>query len=123
MEHATELLASDWGIGYLLKCQVTDVDAVKRVAAGGTVLEPALIRELVSFSRRTDLLDALTSRERGVLALMAEGRSNRAIAHGLFVSKGTVEKHVRHIFTKLELADVPDDHRRVRAVIAFLSRR
>jgi DNA-binding NarL/FixJ family response regulator len=119
-----ELLASGRGIGYLLKSRVTDVaeflDTLHRIARGGSVLDPALVQELVSARRRDDPLDALSSREREVLALMAEGRSNAGIARRLWIAEGTVEKHVRSILTKLDLADTDEDHRRVLAVLTFL---
>lgn len=125
VEHAMGLLADGRGIGYLLKSRVTDVDefidTLKRIGAGASVIDPAVVEQLVSSRRRSDLLAVLTAREGQVLALMAEGRSNAGIAQRLFMAEGTVEKHVRHIFTKLGLAETSDDHRRVRAVIAFLS--
>jgi serine/threonine-protein kinase PknK len=123
-EHAMELLASGRGIGYLLKNRVTDVtdfvDTLERIANGASVVDPALVSELVSAQRRDDPLAALSAREREVLAMMAEGRSNAGIAHRLWVTEGTVEKHVRSILTKLTLAETGDDHRRVLAVITFL---
>jgi DNA-binding NarL/FixJ family response regulator len=122
--HATELLASGRGIGYLLKRRVADVaeflDTIDRVAKGGSVVDPALVAELVSVQRRSDPLAALSSREREVLALMAEGRSNAGIARRLWVTEGTVEKHVRSILAKLSLSETEDDHRRVLAVLTFL---
>jgi serine/threonine-protein kinase PknK len=124
VEHAMELLGAGRGIGYLLKTRVGDIDefcdTLERVIAGGSVIEPALIQELVQARRARDPLEDLTSREREVLALMAEGRSNTGIAHHLWIADGTVEKHVKSIFRKLQLPDAPDDHRRVLAVIAFL---
>ena len=124
VEHAMELLAGGGGIGYLLKSRVTDVDefldTLRRIADGGSVVDPALVQELVSVRRRDDPLDALSAREREVLALMAEGRSNAGIARRLWVTEGTVEKHVRAILTKLNLPEAGDDHRRVLAVITFL---
>jgi serine/threonine-protein kinase PknK len=124
VEHAMELLASGRAIGYLLKSRVTDVeefmDALGRVARGGSVVDPALVRELVAARRRDDPLEALSAREREVLALMAEGRSNAGIGRRLWVTEGTVEKHVRSILTKLNLPEADDDHRRVLAVITFL---
>jgi DNA-binding NarL/FixJ family response regulator len=127
VEHALELLAGGRGIGYLLKSRVVDVaefvDAVRRVARGGSVLDPVLVKELVDARRRDDPLTALSDREREVLALMAEGRSNAGIARRLWVTEGTVEKHVRHILTKLDLRDTDDDHRRVRAVVTYLEAR
>jgi len=127
VEDAMELLASGRGIGYLLKSRITNVDefldALARVARGGSVVDPALVRELVAARRRDDPLDALSAREREVLALMAEGRSNAGIARRLWVTGGTVEKHVSSILTKLNLQEGDDDHRRVLAVITFLKAR
>jgi serine/threonine-protein kinase PknK len=124
VEDAMELLASGHGIGYLLKTRVTNVaefvDAFERIAKGASVVDPALVQELVSVSRRDDPLAALSAREREVLALMAEGRSNSGIAQRLWVTEGTVEKHVRSILTKLNLLETGEDHRRVLAVITFL---
>jgi DNA-binding NarL/FixJ family response regulator len=122
--HAMEILESGHKVGYLLKSRVTDVtdfvDSLERIARGGSVVDPALVQELVSSRRRRDPLAALSAREREVLALMAEGRSNAGIGRRLWVTEGTVEKHVRSILTKLDLPEADDDHRRVRAVIAFL---
>jgi DNA-binding NarL/FixJ family response regulator len=127
VEHAVELLASGHGIGYLLKSRVTDVaefvDSLQRIANGGSVIDPALIQELVSGRRREDPLAVLSPREHEVLALMAEGRTNSGIARQLWLTEGTVEKHVRSILSKLNLPDTADDHRRVRAVITFLESR
>ena len=127
VEHAMELLASGRAIGYLLKSRVTDVaefvDSLQRIANGGSVIDPALIQELVSGRQRTDPLAALSPREHEVLALMAEGRSNAGIARQLWLTEGTVEKHVRSILGKLNLPEAADDHRRVRAVITFLESR
>jgi serine/threonine-protein kinase PknK len=124
VEHAMELLGSGHSIGYLLKSRVTDVtdflETLERIAKGASVIDPALVSELVSARRRDDPLAALSAREREVLALMAEGRSNAGIAHRLWVTEGTVEKHVRSILTKLNLPEAGDDHRRVLAVITFL---
>jgi DNA-binding NarL/FixJ family response regulator len=124
VEHAMELLASGHNIGYLLKSRVTDVvdfiDTLQRIAKGASVMDPALVAELVSARRRDDPLAALSEREREVLALMAEGRSNVGIAHRISVTEGTVEKHVRRILSKLDLPETGNDHRRVLAVIAFL---
>ena len=124
VEHAMELLAGGERIGYLLKSRVAAVDefvdALQRVVAGGTVVDPGLVQELVAARRVTDPLDVLTSREREVLALMAEGRSNSGIARLLWVTEGTVEKHVHSILGKLRLPSAEDDHRRVLAVVAFL---
>jgi DNA-binding NarL/FixJ family response regulator len=127
VEHAMELLASGRGIGYLLKSRVSDVeefiDALERIAKGGSVVDPALVQELVTARRRNDPLAVLSAREREVLALMAEGRSNAGIARRLWVTEGTVEKHVRSILAKLSLAETDDDHRRVLAVVTFLEAR
>ena len=127
VEHAVELLASGRAIGYLLKSRVTDVaefvDSLQRIAHGGSVIDPALIQELVSGRRREDPLAVLSPREHEVLALMAEGRTNAGIARRLWLTEGTVEKHVRSILNKLNLPDTVDDHRRVRAVITFLESR
>jgi serine/threonine-protein kinase PknK len=127
VEHAMELLEGGRKIGYLLKSRVTDiaefVDSLDRVARGGSVVDPALVQELVAAQRRNDPLAALSAREREVLALMAEGRSNAGIARRLWVSEGTVEKHVRSILTKLSLVEAEDDHRRVLAVVTFLEAR
>jgi serine/threonine-protein kinase PknK len=124
VEHAMELLAGGRGIGYLLKSRVTDLEefteTLGRVAAGGSVVDPALVQELVQARRVDDPLAALTPREREVLARMAEGRSNAGIARALWVTEGTVEKHVRSILAKLDLPETTDDHRRVLAVITFL---
>jgi DNA-binding NarL/FixJ family response regulator len=123
--YAAELLAdrSD-GVGYLLKDRVAHVGefvaAVERVAAGGTALDPEVVTQLMAASRRTDRLDTLTSREREVLALMAEGRSNSAIAEALVVTPRAVEKHVGNIFAKLDLPESGSDHRRVLAVLRYL---
>ena len=122
--YARELLASGEGaVGYLLKDRVADVaefvDGVRRVAAGGTVLDPEVVASIMA-QRREQPLDRLTPREREVLALMAEGRSNAAIAHRLVVTEKAVAKHINSIFTKLDLAVADDDHRRVRAVLAWL---
>jgi DNA-binding NarL/FixJ family response regulator len=127
VDHAMQLLASDHGLGYLLKSRVTDVgefvDTLGRIADGACVVDPALVAELVDARKRNDPLAALSPREKEVLALMAEGRSNAGIARRLWVTEGTVEKHVRSIMTKLGLHETPDDHRRVRAVITFLEAR
>jgi DNA-binding NarL/FixJ family response regulator len=112
------------GVGYLLKDRVADVDrfvdSVRRVADGGSALDPEVVSQLVGRARRDDPLDALTPREREVLELMAEGRSNNAIAEHMVVTERAVEKHVTSIFGKLNLAPAPEDHRRVLAVLAFL---
>jgi DNA-binding NarL/FixJ family response regulator len=127
VEHAMELLAGGRGIGYLLKSRVTDVadfvDTLQRIARGASVVDPAVVQELVAGRRRDDPLSVLSPRELEVLELMAEGRSNAGIARRLWVTEGTVEKHVRSILTKLGLSETDDDHRRVRAVIAFLDSR
>lgn len=122
--YARELLASGEGaIGYLLKDRVSDVaefvDGVRRVAAGGTVLDPEVVATIMS-RRRDEPVDRLTAREREVLALMAEGRSNVAIGAELVVTEKAVAKHINNIFTKLDLPMAPDDNRRVRAVLAWL---
>jgi DNA-binding NarL/FixJ family response regulator len=124
-QYASELLESGAeGVGYLLKDRVADVadflNAVRQVASGGTVLDPEVVAQLVVRRRRNDRLEALTEREREVLALMAEGRSNSAIAESLVVSDGTVEKHVSSIFSKLGLEPGESSHRRVLAVLAYL---
>src|ERR1700734_4047346 len=112
------------GVGYLLKDRVADVgefiEALSRVAAGGTALDPEVVSQLLAASGRGDVLGGLTHREREVLALMAEGRSNGAIAHLLVVSERAVEKHVSNIFSKLGLAPSDADHRRVLAVLRYL---
>ena len=112
------------GVGYLLKYRVADVehfvDAVRRVAAGGSALDPEVVAHLLGRRRDDDPLDALTPRERDVMALMAEGRSNSAIAEQLVVTDHAVEKHVTSIFSKLDLPAAPQDHRRVLAVLAYL---
>ena len=127
VEHATELLASGRAIGYLLKTRVTDVtdfiDTLQRIARGASIIDPALVQELVSARRRNDPLAVLSAREQEVLMLMAEGRSNAGIGRRLWVTEGTVEKHVRSILTKLNLPEEGDDHRRVRAVITYLEAR
>jgi DNA-binding NarL/FixJ family response regulator len=127
VEQAVELLSSGHAIGYLLKSRVTDVaefvDSLQRIANGGSVIDPALIQELVSGRRREDPLAVLSPREHEVLALMAEGRTNAGIARRLWLTEGTVEKHVRSILSKLNLPETADDHRRVRAVITFLESR
>jgi serine/threonine-protein kinase PknK len=124
VEQALQLLAGGRRIGYLLKSRVTDVEefieALDRIRRGGCVVDPALVQELVSARRVTDPLGVLTPREREVLALVAEGRSNAGIARRLWVTEGTIEKHVRSILAKLDLPETDEDHRRVLAVIAFL---
>jgi serine/threonine-protein kinase PknK len=124
VEHAMDLLASGERSGYLLKSRITDVDefldTLDRVLKGGSAVDPALVQELVAARRVHDPLAELSPREREVLALMAEGRSNAGIARCLWVTEGTIEKHVHSILAKLRLADTQNDHRRVLAVIAFL---
>ena len=127
VEEAMELLAGGKGIGYLLKTRVTDVSdfvaTVERITAGAAVVDPSLVQELVRARRRRDPLAVLSPREREVLGLMAEGASNAGIASRIFVSEGTVEKHVRSILTKLDLPESQTDHRRVLAVLKFLEAR
>ena len=122
-----ELLASGRGLGYLLKTRVSDVaeflDTLDRIAKGATVVDPALVQELVSARRRDDPLAVLSAARAEVLALMAEGRSNAGIARRLWVTEGTVEKHVRSIMAKLDLPETAEDHRRVLAALAFLDSR
>ena len=124
-QHVVDLLEdSSGGIGYLLKDRVTDPaqldGALQRVAGGDAVIEPEIVRRLVHKQRTTDPLGELTERERSVLSLMAEGRSNQAIAERLFLTHRTVESHVRNILTKLGLEEAPDNHRRVLAVVTYL---
>jgi DNA-binding NarL/FixJ family response regulator len=127
VEQAVDLLASGERSGYLLKSRVTDVDefigTIQRIVRGGSVVDPALVQELVSVKRVDDPLDVLTPREREVLALMAEGRSNAGIARELWVTDGTVEKHVHSMLRKLPLPETPNDHRRVLAVLTYLEAR
>jgi serine/threonine-protein kinase PknK len=127
VDEAMDLLAGGARMGYLLKSRVTDVSdfigTVKRITAGASVVDPSLVQELVNAQRRRDPLDALSPREREVLALMAEGSSNAGIAARIYVSEGTVEKHVRSILTKLDLPESGTDHRRVLAVLRFLDAR
>ena len=127
VEHAMKLLESGERTGYLLKSRVTDVDGfvetLELIVNGGSVVDPALVQELVATRRKHDPLAELSAREREVLALMAEGRSNAGIARRLWVTEGTVEKHVRSILAKLPLPSTDDDHRRVLAVIAYLGSR
>jgi DNA-binding NarL/FixJ family response regulator len=122
--HAMTLLASGGGCGYLLKSRVAELDefldAVGRVSRGGSVVDPALVEELVKLRSADDPLEELTRRERDVVALMAEGRSNAGIGRRLWITEGTVEKHVHSIMMKLRLPETDDDHRRVLAVVAFL---
>jgi DNA-binding NarL/FixJ family response regulator len=124
-EYALELVGEDAaGVGYLLKDRISDGDrfaeAVRRVAEGGSALDPEVVSQMLGRHRAEDPLEALTPREREVLALMAEGRSNRAIAEALVISDRAVEKHVTSIFSKLNLPPAAEDHRRVLAVLAFL---
>jgi DNA-binding NarL/FixJ family response regulator len=111
--------------GYILKDRVGDIeelaDAVRQIATGRLIVDPAVVSQLLNRSRRRDPVDALTDREKAVLGLMAQGRSNHAIAKGLFVTEKTVEAHIRAIFIKLSLSPTADDHRRVLAVITYLS--
>jgi serine/threonine-protein kinase PknK len=127
VNEAMDLLAGGDRLGYLLKSRVTDVtefiETIGRITAGASVVDPTLVRELVRARRRRDPLDVLSPRERDVLALMAEGASNAGIAHRIFVTEGTVEKHVRSILTKLDLQANETDHRRVLAVLKFLESR
>jgi serine/threonine-protein kinase PknK len=127
VEHAMDILGSGARTGYLLKSRVTDVDdfieTVERIVKGASVVDPALVQELVAARRVNDPLEHLSPREREVLALMAEGRSNAGIARQLWVTEGTVEKHVRSILMKLRLPETEDDHRRVLAVVTYLDAR
>ncbi|GAA1880271.1 response regulator transcription factor [Pseudonocardia ailaonensis] len=122
--YAADLLAAGGGVGYLLKDRVSRLDelsdALSRVVAGGTVLDPEVVSALLTHRRRRDPVEALTPREREVLGLMAEGRTNTAIGRELVITQGAVEKHISSIFTKLGLAPSGDDHRRVMAVLAWL---
>jgi len=124
LHRAMNLLAEGQGVGYLLKNRVTQVsdfvETLERIAGGGAVIDPGLVTELVAARRSQDPLSDLTPREREVLRLMAEGRSNAGIARVLWVTEATVEKHVHSILAKLRLPETPDDHRRVLAVITFL---
>jgi DNA-binding NarL/FixJ family response regulator len=127
-EYAAELLAENAaGVGYLLKDRVADIDrfidSVRRVAEGGSALDPEVVSGMLARRRSAGPLDELTPREREVLAMMAEGRSNRSIASELVVTERAVEKHVTSIFAKLNLPATADDHRRVLAVLAFLNAR
>jgi len=127
VDHAMTLLSSGRRVGYLLKSRVVDLEAfledLDRVARGGSVVDPALVQELVSAQHREDPLDVLSDREREVLGLMAQGRSNAGIARQLWVAEGTVEKHVRSILHKLDLPEAETDNRRVLAVMRFLESR
>ena len=125
VETAIDFLRSGNGVGYLLKSRILRVDdlvdALERIALGGSVIDPVLVQELLGQQRRTDPLGVLSAREREVLSLVAEGRSNSGIAHRLFISEGAVEKHVRSILAKLQLPATDEDHRRVLAVLTFLN--
>lgn len=128
VEPAMDLLATGERIGYLLKSRVTAVDdfveGIERIIRGGSVIDPEIVKDLVGTRRGSaDPLADLTPRELEVLSLMAEGRSNAGIAHGIFVTEGTVEKHVRSILMKLNLPEAEEDHRRVLAVLRFLEAR
>ncbi len=127
VETALDLLEEGERIGYLLKSRVVRaadfLDAVERVANGGSVVDPSLVKALVGASRRDDPLAELTAREREVLAFMAEGRSNNGIAHRLYITEGAVEKNVRSILMKLHLPTAEDNHRRVLAVVTYLETR
>jgi DNA-binding NarL/FixJ family response regulator len=124
VDHAMDLMINGSGLGYLLKSRVADVaefiDALQRIAKGASVVDPSLMREALNRRQHKDPLDTLSPREQQVLALMAEGRSNAGIARRLWLAEATVEKHVRSILTKLNLAQTDDDHRRVRAVLTYL---
>jgi serine/threonine-protein kinase PknK len=124
LEEATDLIGRGERSGYLLKSRITDVDefleTLDRIIKGGTAVDPALVQELVAARRVHDPLEALSPREREVLGLMAEGRSNAGIARELFVTEGTIEKHVHSILMKLDTSETADDHRRVLAVLAYL---
>jgi len=127
VDEALELLAGGSRVGYLLKSRVTDIadfiEMVERVASGGSVVDPGVVQELFATRRRNDPLDCLSRREREVLSLMAQGYSNAGIGRRLFVSEGTVEKHVHSLLPKLHLPDTGDDHRRVLAVLTYLEAR
>ena len=127
VKHAATLLASGKRSGYLLKSRVANIDefldSIDRLIRGGSVVDPSLVIELLAARTADDPLEGLSSRERDVLALMAEGRTNAGIARRLWVTEGTVEKHVHSIFVKLRLPETDDDHRRVLAVVAFLGAR
>jgi DNA-binding NarL/FixJ family response regulator len=128
IDEAVELFsATANGVGYLLKDSVSDLDeligALTRISEGGTVFDPKLVAELLGRARRADPLDVLTPREREVVGLMAEGQSNAGIAKALWITQGAVEKHIKHIFSKLGIPATLDTHRRVLAVITFLEAR
>jgi DNA-binding NarL/FixJ family response regulator len=122
--HVMELIGSGGGVGYLLKDHVGDIaefgDAVRRIAAGGSVIDPDVVAELVGRRRHREAIEELTEREREVLQLMAQGRTNSAIGSRLHLSPKTVEAHIRNIFMKLQLEPAEDDHRRVLAVLTYL---
>jgi DNA-binding NarL/FixJ family response regulator len=122
--HVLELISSGGGVGYLLKDHVGDIaefgDAVRQIAAGGSVIDRDVVAELVGRRRRRDVIEELTERERSVLQLMAQGRTNSAIGSRLYMSPKTVEAHIRNIFIKLQLEPADDDHRRVLAVLTYL---
>jgi DNA-binding NarL/FixJ family response regulator len=123
--HAIALIGGGRGSGYLLKSRIDDLDEfvedLERLCRGGSVIDPALVEELVGARRANDPLEDLTSREREVLAFMAEGRSNGGIARLLWVTEGTIERHIHNILAKLRLPETADDHRRVLAVITYLN--
>ena len=127
VKHATTLLASGQRSGYLLKSRVANIDefleSIDRLSRGGSVVDPSLVVELIAARTVERPLEGLTPREREVLSLMAEGRTNAGIARRLWVTEGTVEKHVHSVFVKLRLPETDDDHRRVLAVITFLGAR
>ena len=127
VDEAMELLATGRGVGYVLKSRVSKledfIETVDRVVHGGSAVDPAIVQELVNVRHREDRLERLTPREREVLEVMAEGASNAGIAKRLWVTEGTVEKHVRSILSKLRLPDTTDAHRRVLAVLTFLDSR
>ncbi|MFF5110586.1 response regulator [Streptosporangium sp. NPDC000509] len=127
VEEAMELLATGHRVGYLLKSRVTGVEdfveTLERIAQGGSVVDPSLVKELIRSHRRDDPLGLLTTREMEVLSLMAEGRSNSGIAHKLWITEGTVEKHVHSILSRMQIPGTEDDHRRVLAVLTFLDSR
>ncbi|MET8050393.1 response regulator transcription factor [Streptosporangium sp. NPDC005286] len=127
VEEALELLATGHRVGYLLKSRVTGVsdfmETLEHIALGGSVVDPSLVRELIKAHRKDDPLELLTTREQEVLALMAEGRSNAGIASKLWITEGTVEKHVHSILSRMRIPGTEDDHRRVLAVLAFLESR
>ena len=125
-QYAVDLLAGDAsGVGYLLKQRVGDLDeffaALNRVVSGGSVVDPDVVSEMLGRARRADPLAELTDRQREVLGMMAEGLSNAAIANRMVITERTVAKHIAGVFAALDLTDTPDDHRRVRAVVTFLS--